>query len=464
MSDLESKPYRSIMAEFVIQTKYESLPPEVVTQVKKCVLDLTGVALATGNSELGQMALKLAQEMGRANDSSVWGTGEKLSAPAAVFVNAMRGHIMDMDDGHRYSNMHIGVVTVPVAVALGERENVTGKELIEAIAVGYEISIRLASFVNPGHLKRGFHTTSTIGVFAAAAVAAKILKLSQTETENCFSLAGLQSAGLLEALNSGHMGKSFQVGRAAQNGVWAAFAAKLGIEGPERIIEGKEGFLQTYASGAGEPDELWNNMGMPFKILSIYFKKHAACRHIHPSLDGIAILREQMNLHAEDVIAIDVETYAVTIKLTGKIPKEPSGIAAKFSLPLSVGLMFTFGEAGPDIYTDQNANHPLVRKIADCVSIHLSPHRDALYPAQRGSKITIKTKNGTYSQEVNYPKGEPENPFEEAELIDKFKGNTAQIFQTEEVELLVQNILNLENINIRYLTDLMNATKNGTND
>lgn len=446
------------MAEFVTQTQYEYLPSEVIKQAKICILDLVGVALAAGNSKLGQMALALAQEMGTAQESSVWGTGEKLSSPAAVFVNAMRGHIMDMDDGHRFGAAHMGVITVPVAMALAEKENLTGRELIEAIAIGYEIGIRLGTFINPGHLKRGFHTTATVGVFASAAVAAKILQLSHSQTEHCFSLAGLQSAGLLEALTSGHMGKSFQVGRAAQNGVWAAFAAKLGMEGPERIIEGEDGFLHAYSDGGKEHEVLFSNMGMPFQILSIYLKTHAACRHIHPALDAIEIVKHQQNLRAEDVVAVDVETYSVAVKLTGKNPKEPSAIAAKFSMPLSIGLMFTFGEAGPGVYTDKNAGHSLVRSIADSVTIRTSPHRDSMYPAERGAMVTIKTLRDTFTLEVKYPKGEPENPLEQAEIVNKFKVNAAQVFQPEETEQLVQSILNLENMKIRDLAKLLKSS------
>jgi 2-methylcitrate dehydratase PrpD len=349
----------------------------------------------------------------------------------------------------------MGVITVPVAMALAEREDLTGRELLEAIVIGYEIGVRLGTFVNPGHLKRGFHTTATVGTFASAAVAAKILRLSHAQTEDCFSLAALQSAGLLEVLTSGQMGKSFQVGRSAQNGVWAACGAKSGIEGPERILEGEDGFLHAYTNGTGEPAALFHDMGSPFQILSIYFKKHAACRHTHPALDAIEIVKRQQHLKAEDVVAVDVETYSVADRLTGKNPQEASAIAAKFSLPLSIGLMFTFGGAGPDIYTDRNANHPLVRGMAERVTIHTSPLRDSVYPQQRGARVTVKTVGGTFTQEVNFPKGEPENPLEEAELMGKFKDNAAQVCRPEETEQLVRCILNLENLKVRDVVELL---------
>lgn len=454
-SSARRMPCRSVVSDFVTGTRYETLPAEVVRQAKICVLDLVGASLAAGNSELGRMALRLGREMGHGQESSIWGSKEKLPSPAAIFVNAMRGHMLDMDDGHRFSAAHMGVVTVPVAMALAERENLTGRELIEAVVVGYEIGIRLGIFINPEHLMRGFHTTATVGAFASAVVAAKILGLSRSQTENGFSLAGLQSAGLMEVLTTGQMGKSFQVGRAAQNGAWAAYGAKLGMEGPERILEGEGGFLRAYAGIAQEPENLFRDLGAHFQILSIYFKKHAACRHTHPVLDAVELLRQQQSVRAEDVTAVEVETYSVAAKLTGQTPKEPSAISAKFSLPLSIGLMLTFGEAGPKVYTDRNALHPLARAIADRVTIRTTPRWDSLYPGQRGARLTIKTSGGTFAQEVTFPKGEPENPLTEAELVAKFKDNAGQVFQPMHAERLARSILDLENLKARDVTGLL---------
>lgn len=457
MSHTQSKTHRHAMAKFVTGISYDTLPLEVVSRAKLCILDLVGVALAGGSSEVGTLALQLAREMGSARDASVWGSGETLSAPAATFLNALRGHVMDMDDGHRFSAAHMAVVTVPVAVALAEREKLSGRAIIEGVVAGYEIGLALGKAINPAHLKRGFHTTATVGVFASAAVAAKMLKLSSRQTEHCLSLAGLQSAGLLEALTSGHMGKSFQVGRAAMNGIYAAFAARLGVEGPDLVIEGEDGFLRAYTDQSQISDASFKALGSSFQILGNYFKKHAACRHTHASLDAIEILKHQHAFNAEEVLSVEVETYSVAMKLTGKIPADLSDYAAKFSLPLSIGLMLVFGEAGPKVYCAENASHPLVRKIADRVSIRTSPERDNLYPGERGAAVTVRTSIGTFVQEVKFPKGEPENPLVESELVEKFRANCSTLLSPTETQQLALCILNLQKYEASDLAHLLNA-------
>ena len=137
----------------------------------------------------------------------------------------------------------------------------SGRQLLEAIVAGYEIFGRLGTAINPDHLSKGFHTTATIGTFAAATAAAKILCLSQSQIEHSLALAGLQSAGLLEALVSGQMSKSFQVGKAAQAGVLAACLAKEGAQGPNLIFEGQKGVFKAFSDKPCEPDHFFDNTG-----------------------------------------------------------------------------------------------------------------------------------------------------------------------------------------------------------
>jgi 2-methylcitrate dehydratase PrpD len=164
-------------------------------------------------------------------------------------------------------------------VALAERENLTGRELIEAIVIGYEFFIRLGSAINPDLLLRGFHTTSTIGCFSSGAVTARLLKLSRPQTENALSLSGLQSAGLLEVLHSGESGKSFQVGKAAQSGILAGLMAKHGADGPESIFEGEKGFFKAFAGSRATIKPSAGILGKT-SICPTFISKHAACRHL----------------------------------------------------------------------------------------------------------------------------------------------------------------------------------------
>jgi 2-methylcitrate dehydratase PrpD len=359
-----------------------------------------------------------------------------------------------MDDGHRFAHGHPGVVTIPAALSIAETTGQSGKQLLEAIVVGYEIFGRLGTAINPDHLSKGFHTTATIGSFAAAAAVAKILGLSPGQIEHSLALAGLQSAGLLEALVSGQMSKSFQVGKAAQAGVLAACLAQEGAQGPSLIFEGQKGFFKAFGDKPCEPDHFFDNAGDQFEIMKVYFKGHAACRHAHTSLDAVNEIRKQERLDITTIDSIEVETYTVAIQFTGQHTGRDSAIAAKFSIPVSIGLMLVFGSAAPDVYTDQNINNRMVQALADKVTIHASSERDIAYPGQRSARVSIKAQQQEFGHEILVAKGEPENPFSDSELLDKFIGNATKILSNAVALKLSELILHMEKEDVSEIFQL----------
>ena len=289
------KTLSNTLAEFIVRTRYETLPLDVVHQAKRAVLDFIGVSLAGGRIGMAPITTPLIADMGGVEEATIIGDGRRLPAMQAAFVNGVSGHTLDMDDGQRFANGHPGVGVIPAVLALAERDDLSGKEVIEAVVVGYEAFLRLGSAINPSHLNRGFHTSATVGAFSSAAACSKILGLGAGQTANALALAGLQSAGLLEVTASGQIGKHFQVGKAAQNGVLAALTAQEGGEGPDEIFEGAKGFLQAHTD-IEKYDGLWGDLGNSYQITTIYFKRHAACRHIHGVLDAIEEIKNQHGL------------------------------------------------------------------------------------------------------------------------------------------------------------------------
>jgi 2-methylcitrate dehydratase PrpD len=446
---------RAQFAKIIQAVRYEDLPPEVVIQSKKCLLDFIGVTLAGGDLGISPIATRLIGSLGGKAEASVVGQDLKLPAHAAAFLNGVQGHALDMDDGHRFAHGHPGVVTIPAALAMTETTGQSGRQLLEAIVAGYEIFGRLGTAINPDHLSKGFHTTATIGTFAAAAAAAKILCLSQSQIEHSLALAGLQSAGLLEALVSGQMSKSFQVGKAAQAGVLAACLAKEGAQGPNLIFEGQKGVFKAFSDKPCEPDHFFDTTGNQLEIMKAYFKGHAACRHAHASLDAVNEIKKQQRCDIAKIDSIEVDTYTVAIQIAGQHTGRDSAIAAKFSIPVSIGLMLVFGSAAPNVYADQNINNDMVQALADKVTIHANSERDKAYPGQRSARVRIKTGHQEFSHEVLVAKGEPENPFSDKELLDKFIGNATKLLSKAlalELSNLILHIEKKEAIEIFQLT------------
>jgi 2-methylcitrate dehydratase PrpD len=444
-------PLRSPLADFICRTTFEALPADIVHQAKLCLLDLIGVGLAGAGQNVSGIARRLIPFLGAGGAATLWGSDQRLPAPAAAFLNGVQGHAIDMDDGHRFANGHPGVVTIPAAVALAEQEDLTGRELIEAVVVGYELFIRLGRAANPELLTRGFHTTATIGCLASGAAAAKLLGLSPPQVENALSLAGLQCAGLLEVLHSGESGKSFQVGKAAQSGVLAALMAQHGADGPEMVFESPKGIFPALAGKPCDGPAIARDLGREFGLAGVYFKKHAACRHIHAPLDAVAALMERQALPLEAIEAIEVETYSVAQSLTGQVSAGDSAIGAKFSIPVAVSLLLVFGRTDDSVFAPRCISDPRVQSLARKVRVRTTPERDRVFPRQRGALVTVHVGPHAYAHEVTHPRGEPENPLGEGEMRAKFEQNAGTLYPAARVDLIRDLILDIENRKIREL-------------
>jgi 2-methylcitrate dehydratase PrpD len=450
-------PLRKKLAGFINGVSFEELPAQVVRQAKLCILDLIGVSIAGSTQKFASIVRELFSAAGGNVEATIWNSDRKVPVQTASLVNAVQGHAIDMDDGHRFANGHPGVVTIPAAFAIAERENLTGRELIEAIVIGYEMFIRLGTAANPDLLLRGFHTTATIGAFASAAAVSKLLGLNDIQIENALSLAGLQCAGLLEALSSGESGKSFQVGKAAQSGVLGGLMAQKGADGPVDIFEGEKGFFRAFAGKECDSRSICKDFGKQFQITNVYCKKHAACRHIHSALDATAEIVSRNEVALEEILSIEIETYSIAKNLTGHLTTQDSELAAKFSTPIAIALYLVFGKSDFSAFNQKSISHPLVQAIAEKVSVNVNPERDVNYPKERSARVTIKTKNQSYAHETLFPKGEPETPLSKKEFMQKYEQNARILYSTSEADKIKAAIMNLDNIKVRDMTGLLGA-------
>ena len=450
------QPLRKKLAGFINRMSFEELPAQVVRQAKLCILDLIGVSIAGSTQKTTSIVRELFSATGGNGEATIWTSGRKVPIQTAALVNAVQGHAIDMDDGHRFANGHPGVMTIPAAFAIAEKEDLTGRELIEAVVIGYEMFIRLGTAANPDLLMRGFHTTATIGTFASAAVASKLLGLKNTQTENALALAGLQSAGLLEALSSGESGKSFQVGKASQSGIMAGLMAQRGADGPVDIFEGEKGFLRSFTGKECESRVICRDLGREFQILNVYCKKHAACRHIHSALDATAEILSRSEIALEEILAIDIETYSIAKNLTGHLAMQDSELAAKFSTPIAIALFLVFGKSDFSAFNQKWISDPRVQAIAKKIKVFVNPERDVNYPQERSAKVTIHTPGQSYEHEMLFPKGEPESKLSEDEFIEKYEQNACILYSKSEADNIKTAIMNLENIRVREITELLN--------
>jgi 2-methylcitrate dehydratase PrpD len=266
----------------------------------------------------------------------------------------------------------------------------------------------------------------------------------------------------LGVLHSGESGKSFQVAKAAQSGVLAALMAQHGADGPESVFEGEKGFFKAFAGKPCNRESICRNLGTDFHLPGVYFKKHAACRHIHSALDAVAEIVARHTPAPEKIESIDIETYSIAKSLTGHLAAETSELGAKFSTPLAVGLLLVFGRSDSSVYQRRYISDPLVQSIARRVEVRVNPERDKAYPGQRGANVTIRIEGRSFAHEVTYPKGEPEHPLSDEEMASKFETNAGTLYAPDHVKRIRDIILDIDRRGIRELTSMLKAPGSGS--
>jgi len=449
--------FSSIYADFVVNTRYDDLEPEVIHQAKKLILDLMGVSLAGYKlMEFPRMVVGYMSDLGGKPEATIIHTKKKFPAVNAALANAACAHALDMDDGHRFAALHPGTVIIPAAIAAAELSGASTKELITGIVVGYEVMIRIGMAINPSSLNRGFHITGITGPFGAAAAAAKIIGLNLVETIDAFGIAGLQQSGLIQVNHEveGAMVKPINPAKAAMSGLLSSILAEKGAKGPLHIFEGEDGYLKAVADEVNTA-LLTRNLGREFEILNVYLKLHAACRHAHASMDAALEAFGESHIDIAEIQKISIETYPAAIRLAGIInATTPS--AGRFSIPFSVALALIKQDAGADKYTEENVRDQSIQGLAEKVHLSVGSKWEKQYPEKRGATVSITDKvNKMWSAEVELAKGEPENPASWEEIYTKFHTNATLLISEKDAKELVDTIMNLEHSSLGELLEFI---------
>jgi 2-methylcitrate dehydratase PrpD len=445
------------VADFIAHLEYSHITAEAVDAAKESLLDFLGVAIAGyRNQRLNKLLMDYVLQIDRQEESTILGNAQKVSAPHAALINGTSGHCLDLDDGHRQALGHPGVCVVPAALALGEPIGASGKQILAAIVAGYEIFIRIGKSMNPALFSRGFHTTGVCGTLAAAASAAKILSLDHARTGDTLGIAATQSAGLLIVIHSGQMMKPINAGKAAYNGVLSAILSQRGANGPQNVLEDKDGFGQAFA-GDWEPAVILDELGQRFSITESYRKLYPACRHSHAAIDAALSLIKTGEFSVDQIAEIKVTTYPAALKLTRKTQMPEDEPGTRFNLAFAVSLALAKGRAGLSDFSMASIKDRHIRQLFDKVQFISDPSFESREENFRGAQVEITLSDNTVvKHKVLLPTGEPEKPAGSAELEDKFKSCIGDFWTEKKTEKVMQAIRNLEQIeNIGEFTQLI---------
>ncbi|MDI9597045.1 MAG: MmgE/PrpD family protein [Atribacterota bacterium] len=442
------------LSEFIHNTDYEDIPSEIIQLAKMCFLDWLGCTVAAADSETARIFRETVLELGGNPDATIIPYGDKTSITNASLVNAALSHFLELDDIHKKAMYHPGIPVIPAVLALSEKLNKTGKDIITGIVMGYETGIRIGIAINPSHF-RIWHTTGTAGTFASAAATGKIMGLSEKQLINALGNAGTQAAGLWEFINDGAMTKPLHPAKAAQNGLLSSLLAQKGFTGPSRIIEGKQGFA-TATSKETNLESITADLGNYYCMGDIGFKVHAGCRHTNSPVDGTLALVQKYDIKPEDISQVTVKVYQLAMDLTGKTdPQNPTD--GKFSIPYCVASAIRFRHCNIDVFSPELIKDPQTRNILDKINLVVDESVEKEFPMGYASIVEIKTIDGKeYAQRTNYAKGDPENPVSWDDIEKKFINLTGKMFPTKKAHEIINKIKQLEDVgDIREIIQLV---------
>lgn len=430
------------LGSFVCQTSYSDLPRDVVGGTKDRLLDFLAGAFSECKSATYKPIYDVLRSFGGSREATVIGKKAKLPAGFAAIMNS--GVAFDIGDGSRFAGLHPGTIVIPAALAVSEAEAKTrainGRDLILAIALGYEVMVRVGRVMNPAAVKRGFHLTGIVGPLGSATAAGKIMDLDEVSMANALSMATLCGSGLLQAFEAPRPLVQVQTTRACEAGIVCALLGRQGVKGNETILE--EAFIPAY-SDVRDVDSIGQYLGKDYMITKTYIKMHCGCRHIHAPIDAALDIVKRHSLKIEDIEQIKAQVYQVAMDLEIEDPK--NGDEAQFNLPFGVAVALIYGDAFPDKFSDKNLENEKVRALMQKVQVVHNPDLDKDYPRKRGTIVEVVTRDGkSFSNKLDFAKGEPEWPLSKSEIEYKFNYLASKAIDAKTRQAIISYVDKLE--------------------
>ena len=449
------------LAAFLSKASFQSLPQPAVAHAKLAIMDTLGSALAGSDCPSVEAMRRLVLDAGGAPEATLWGrAAEKVPAASAARFNAVLADALAIDESHMATVAHLSGVTVPAAMAVGERVGAAGSDLITAVVLGYEVAGRVGKSVAPGYFhERGFHN-SVVTIFGAATAAAKLLGLDSKLTTHALALAATSAGGLAGSRMT--QAREYHAGNSAMLGVQAALAAAVGYEGLETVFEDPEGYHHAFGTGKGRPQGIAESLGEGWEIVTEFAPKFMPGSHgIHTVVEAALNAIDGTSLAPEDIARITV---------TGPRWKSAYGLyqprdlaTASHSIPYFVARAMVAGKIEWDDLATKRIRDPAIQGLQDKVEIVEDSTLDP-YDYPGGATVVVTTVEGTaLTATVDHAPGTPQRGFSRLEIEDKYKELAPRAgLSTAQVEDSLSSLERLEGVpDIRSLMPSLVAGKTG---
>lgn len=418
------------------------IPDAVRDDARWRLVDTVGVALAGSRMDYAPAVREVAGEAGGQPQATVFGTGERLPVKAAAFVNGALAHGPDFDDTHSTAMVHIGCISVPPALAVGEKLGASGEAALTAMVAGAEVGLRIAAAAPQAFHARGYHATGVVGAFTAATVAGRLMGLSEEQLANAIGLAGSQAAGLLQGLHDGSWVKRLHPAFAAQAGITCAELAARGFLGPPQVLEGWAGLYAVLLHGDGSPvpERAVEGLGEHWLLPETVYKPYPNGAWNHSSMDAVRLVMERERLTHSEIarVVCRVPEHCIPIVCEPREVKlnPTTPYHMKFTLPYSVAILAVLGHCDVEDYTEQTHRNPEIAAFARRVECEPDP---SLGTERFPARIVVETRDGRrFEQDMLAQRGGPGNPMRPADHRAKFTGNVRPSLGVEATSRLLE--------------------------
>ena len=357
------------LAHYLVTAGYDDLPADVRKEGVRTLLNWVGVAIGGSRHQTVDIAVATLAPFSGPQQASLFGRRERFDIMNAAFINGVSSHIFDYDDTHLKTIIHPAGPVASAILALSEMQPVSGKDFLNALVLGVETECRIGNSVYPNHYDVGWHITGTAGVFGSAAAVGKLLKLNEQQMVWALGLAASQPVGLRESFGS--MNKSFNPGRAASNGIFAAILASKNFTSSDEMIEAKRGWANTISTKQ-DYNEILGDLGKRYEAALYTYKPFACGIVMHPAIDAAIQLRAANMITPDQIDHVDLKVHPLVLELTGK--KTPhEGLEGKFSIYHAVAVALVEGAGGEKQFSDRAVNDPTILALRSKVNPVITP-------------------------------------------------------------------------------------------
>jgi 2-methylcitrate dehydratase PrpD len=442
--------YLDKLVSYVCRTNFNDLPQAVVLRAKEVLADtLSVIAAGAQEDEVKGLTKRLVDPKAK-QIASLIGSGTRTEPLKAALINGTAGTFLELDEGNQFGRGHPGIHVVPAALAMAEEGCLSGKDLLTALVLGYEIGTRIGIACK---IRMSMHPHGTWGTVGAAVAVGKLMgygEAAMREMINVSSSLGLATSR--RTMLEGGTVRNVYSGTSNFMGVLAHQLVQSGFTGE---ADGLKTVYGSVVSDTFSPEVMTEELGERFEIARNYFKMHACCRYNHGTLDALEKILAKRPIKAGEIESVDVETYSLAAQLCDRDPQNM--LAAKFSIPFAVATLIVHGRTDVTCFTPEAVRSEAVQALAKRVEVKEDPKLTAMMPSRRPSRVRVTLKNGgKFEAEVTMNKGDFEDPYGPADLEKKYSSLADPVWGHAKAEQIRSQLMAAEKVeHINQITSLI---------